>query len=66
MEVKATVAAQPLTLPCGLTLSNRLVKAAMAENMAERNGLPNDDFHLPYGAWAEGGWGLVITGTVTQ
>ncbi|KXJ90476.1 hypothetical protein Micbo1qcDRAFT_189049 [Microdochium bolleyi] len=57
--------AQPITLPCGLTLPNRLVKAAMAENMAAAaTGLPNDDFVRVYDEWAQGGWGMVLTGNV--
>ncbi|KAH7024762.1 NADPH dehydrogenase [Microdochium trichocladiopsis] len=57
--------AQPITLPCGLTLPNRLVKAAMAENMAAAaSGLPNDDFVRVYDEWAKGGWGMVLTGNV--
>ena len=28
---------QPLALPCGVTLSNRLCKAAMSEGMADVN-----------------------------
>ncbi|KAH8194281.1 hypothetical protein TruAng_011554 [Truncatella angustata] len=34
--------AQPLTLSCGLTLPNRLANAAMAEQMADKQGLPNN------------------------
>ncbi|KAK2036747.1 NADH:flavin oxidoreductase/NADH oxidase [Colletotrichum somersetense] len=56
--------AKPLTLKCGLTLPNRLTKAAMAENAADSDGLPTDALHGPYGEWADGGWGLVMTGNV--
>ncbi|KAK2009110.1 NADH:flavin oxidoreductase/NADH oxidase [Colletotrichum eremochloae] len=56
--------AKPLTLRCGLTLPNRLTKAAMAENWADSDGLPTEAFHGPYGEWADGGWGLVMTGNV--
>lgn len=55
--------AKPLTLACGLSLPNRLTKAAMAENMADSEGLPSPAFHSPYAEWADGGWGLVLTGT---
>ncbi|CCF46305.1 hypothetical protein CH063_15100 [Colletotrichum higginsianum] len=54
--------AKPLTLKCGLTLPNRLTKAAMAENWADNEGLPSKAIHAPYGEWADGGWGLVMTG----
>lgn len=54
---------KPLTLPSGLVLPNRLTKAAMAEAMAE-NGLPSPAMQKAYGAWADGGWGMVLTGNV--
>lgn len=54
--------AKPLTLKCGLTLPNRLVKAAMAENWADKEALPTEELHAPYGEWADGEWGLVMTG----
>ena len=54
--------AQPLTLKCGLTLPNRLVKAAMAEHMAEKSYLPTPGMEASYRKWADGGWGMVITG----
>jgi 2,4-dienoyl-CoA reductase-like NADH-dependent reductase (Old Yellow Enzyme family) len=53
--------AQPFTLKCGLTLPNRLVKAAMAEAMADQQ-LPGPQFHSTYGEWADGEYGMVITG----
>ncbi|SPJ93228.1 related to NADH oxidase [Fusarium torulosum] len=56
--------AQPLTLKNGLMLPNRLAKAAMAENLADKDLLPTDDVYSAYKAWAEGGWGLIITGNV--
>lgn len=54
---------KPLTLKCGLALPNRLVKAAMAELMADSNGLPNDQFCRAYSQWAQGGWGMLLTGS---
>ena len=55
-----------LTLPCGLTLPNRLVKCPMQETSAEP---PNFDPPLPkfrnlYKTWAEARYGLLITGQV--
>ncbi|SPJ74457.1 related to NADH oxidase [Fusarium torulosum] len=56
---------KPLQLPCGLTLPNRLVKAALAEEMADRQNLPTTaQMHRAYGAWADGGWGMILTGNV--
>ncbi|KAH6850442.1 NADPH dehydrogenase [Chaetomium sp. MPI-CAGE-AT-0009] len=56
--------AQPLTLKCGLTLPNRLVKAAMAEQLTGADQLPNERILTLYKHWAQGGWGLIITGHV--
>ncbi|KAH7234104.1 hypothetical protein B0J15DRAFT_571702 [Fusarium solani] len=56
---------QSLTLPCGLTLPNRLIKAALAEQMADSQTLPTTaQFSRTYNAWAEGGWGMIMTGNV--
>lgn len=54
---------QPLTLPCGLTLPNRLAKAALAESMTKRGKPPGSQFRTVYGEWAKGGWGLILTGS---
>ena len=54
----------PLTLPCGVTIKNRVAKAAMEENQAEAGQLPGSSLHNLYRAWAEGGAGLLITGNV--
>jgi 2,4-dienoyl-CoA reductase-like NADH-dependent reductase (Old Yellow Enzyme family) len=57
--------AQPITFKNGLMLPNRLAKAAMAENLADKDFLPTDDVNSAYKAWAEGGWGMLITGSFT-
>lgn len=54
---------KPISLPCGVTLPNRLVKAAMSENMA-RNLNPGVEFVNAYKMWANGGTGLLISGNV--
>ncbi|BCK64111.1 hypothetical protein KAM338_29730 [Aeromonas caviae] len=54
----------PLTLPNGSQLINRLAKAAMEENMADRDHAPSEALIRLYRTWAEGGAGLVITGNV--
>ncbi|CAN5352439.1 NADH:flavin oxidoreductase/NADH oxidase family protein [soil metagenome] len=55
----------PLTLPNGLVLPNRLVKAAMAESMAEpKSHAPGDALIRLYERWADGGVGLMLTGNV--
>lgn len=53
-----------ITLPSGLTLKNRLVKAAMEENMAAAMQMPSTELMRLYKTWAEGGVGLIISGNV--
>jgi len=54
----------PLTLPCGLVLKNRLVKAAMTEGLAGPDGLPNAKLNRLYRTWAASEVALLITGNV--
>jgi 2,4-dienoyl-CoA reductase-like NADH-dependent reductase (Old Yellow Enzyme family) len=60
----ALVLGRPLELPCGVTLGNRFLKSAMSEVLATRDNEPTRGLARLYGAWAEGGCGLVITGNV--
>lgn len=55
---------EPLTLPNGAVLPNRLCKAAMEENLAAPGQVPGPDLFRLYKAWAGGGVGLVLTGNV--
>lgn len=48
----------------GSTLRNRLVKAAMEENMAGVGQLPDEALLRLYRRWSAGGVGLIITGNV--
>lgn len=52
------------TLPCGVTLLNRIAKSAMSEQLGDRHGSPTADLEQLYAAWARGGAGLLITGNV--
>jgi len=52
----------PLTLPCGLTLPNRLGRAAMTEGLADRRNDPTERHFRLYEANAAGGAGLILTG----
>lgn len=54
----------PFTLPCGLTVKNRLVKASMEENLANAQQLPDAALNNLYEKWALGGVGLILTGNV--
>ena len=54
----------PLTLPSGVELPNRLVKAAMTERLANARNQVTDRHLRLYKAWGDGGIGLQITGNV--
>lgn len=54
---------EPFTLKSGLVLPNRLVKASTAEGLADEKYLPTEALIGAYEAWADGGWGMVLTGT---
>ncbi|MGB5235815.1 MAG: NADH:flavin oxidoreductase/NADH oxidase family protein [Candidatus Macondimonas sp.] len=56
--------ASPLTLPCGVTLSNRLAKAALTEGLSDGHNRATEAHQRLYRQWSEGGAGLVITGNV--
>jgi len=54
----------PLTLPCGAILPNRLMKSAMSEALASVECKPTERHNTLYRRWAEGGVGLCVTGNV--
>jgi 2,4-dienoyl-CoA reductase-like NADH-dependent reductase (Old Yellow Enzyme family) len=56
--------AEPLTLPCGLVLPNRLCKASMTEALADDFGRPTPELCKAYKMWSAGGTGLLLTGNV--
>lgn len=55
---------QPLRLPNGSEIPNRVAKAAMEENLADAEQSPSAELMRLYQAWAEGGAGLLISGNV--
>jgi len=55
---------QPLRLPCGATLSNRLAKAAMTEGVADSLLRATTAHERLYRTWSKGGAGLLLTGNV--
>ena len=55
---------QPLTLPCGALLPNRLCKAAMTEGLADPLGQATPALTQLYGLWSDGGAGLLLSGNV--
>ncbi|WP_373490909.1 NADH:flavin oxidoreductase/NADH oxidase family protein [Parasphingorhabdus sp.] len=54
----------PLTLPCGAVLPNRLGKAAMTEGMATPDGVPTAELERLYGLWSDGGAGMLLSGNI--
>jgi 2,4-dienoyl-CoA reductase-like NADH-dependent reductase (Old Yellow Enzyme family) len=55
---------EPLALPCGAILPNRIAKAAMTEGMATPDGRPTPELDRLYGLWSDGGAGLLIGGNL--
>lgn len=55
---------QPLTLPCGVVLRNRIAKAAMTEGLADPDDRASERLVALYRRWSEGGAGLLLTGNV--
>ncbi|MFC3711505.1 NADH:flavin oxidoreductase/NADH oxidase family protein [Sphingoaurantiacus capsulatus] len=56
--------AEPLTLPCGAVIPNRLGKGAMTEGLASPAGLPTQELETLYRVWSHGGAGMLLTGNV--
>jgi 2,4-dienoyl-CoA reductase-like NADH-dependent reductase (Old Yellow Enzyme family) len=54
----------PLTLPCGVTIKNRLAKGAMTEGLATAQGVATPELERLYGLWSSGGAGMLLTGNV--
>lgn len=55
---------QPLGLPCGAVLANRIAKAAMSDSLGDGTGNPTSAQVQLYARWADGGVGLSIIGEV--
>src|SRR5690349_3774283 len=55
---------EPLKLPNGAVIPNRIAKASMEENMADAEHGPSRDLIKLYRTWGEGGAGLILTGNV--
>lgn len=60
----ANVLAAPLELPCGMTLKNRLAKAAMSDSLGDGKGNATTAQSRLYERWAEGGTALSLIGEV--
>ncbi|WP_280269292.1 nitroreductase family deazaflavin-dependent oxidoreductase [Nocardia wallacei] len=54
----------PLSLPCGQVLPNRIVKSALSEGLGARDLGPDERLQRLYRRWGAGGFGLIVTGNV--
>nr|WP_282061612.1 NADH:flavin oxidoreductase/NADH oxidase family protein [Roseobacter litoralis] len=55
---------QPLFLPCGVRLKNRIIKSAMSDSLGDGAGNPTGAQMRLYERWAEGGTALSLIGEV--
>ncbi len=55
---------QPLTLPCGAVVPNRMCKAAMTEGLAHSDGTASEELERLYGIWSDGGAGILLSGNI--
>ncbi|WP_336791279.1 nitroreductase family deazaflavin-dependent oxidoreductase [Gordonia malaquae] len=63
-ELDVSAFCTTLTLPSGQTLGNRLMKSALSEGLAADSGAPDERLVRLYSRWADGAFGLVVTGNV--
>ena len=56
--------AEPLVLPCGIHLKNRLIKSAMSDSLGDGAGNPTEAQMRLYERWAQGGAALSVIGEV--
>ena len=61
-----TTLTDPLALPCGAVVPNRLLKSAMSEVLGTRSHAPSEALPRLYGRWAQGGVGLPTTGSSSR
>ena len=54
----------PIDLPCGVAIPNRLAKSAMTEGLADAHHRATPELNYLYHRWGMGGIGLNITGNV--
>ena len=56
--------ADPLDLPSGVRLPNRIAKAALSEALGDGGNSPDERIVTLYRRWAQGGYGLLVTGNI--
>ncbi|WP_328778914.1 NADH:flavin oxidoreductase/NADH oxidase family protein [Streptomyces canus] len=54
----------PLVLPSGQVLPNRIMKSALSEALGNKHNSPDERLQQLYSTWSQGGYGLLITGNV--
>ena len=54
----------PIILPCGVTVPNRIGKSALSEGMAHPDGRPSDSLFKLYEEWGKSKAGIIFTGNV--
>lgn len=59
-----TALSDPLDLPSGVRLPNRIAKAALSESLGDRQNSPDERIVALYRRWAQGGYGLLVTGNI--
>lgn len=57
---------EPLTLPCGATLKNRIAKSAMSDSLGGGTGHPSAQQARLYQRWDDGGVAVSIIGEVQR
>jgi 2,4-dienoyl-CoA reductase-like NADH-dependent reductase (Old Yellow Enzyme family) len=55
---------EPLTLPCGHTVANRICKAAMTEGLADAHDRATAAHRRLYSTWARGGAAILLSGNL--
>ena len=55
---------KPIVLPCGVTLNNRIAKAAMSEGLADAANHSTPRLETLYQLWANSGASLILSGNV--
>lgn len=64
LQLKPNLLNQPLILPNGVVIPNRLAKAATSETLATYSNNPTEKHIRLYQRWAASGIGMIITGNI--
>ncbi|MEV6771650.1 nitroreductase family deazaflavin-dependent oxidoreductase [Nocardia sp. NPDC051030] len=54
----------PLPLPSGQVIPNRIMKSALSEGLGTVDNAPDQRLERLYARWSDGGYGLIVTGNV--